>query len=95
MRIPEAHKFFAAPMNEQRNWTIGLVLDDAQIFACGIQRPFLNFRKAMRRRIAHRVLNKRIVPYADSGVAPPIETLPHIAAIAQPHSLFQDGRTTS
>src|SRR5690349_11326298 len=90
--VPDAHEIFTAAVDKHRNRAIGLIFDDAQVFAGGVDRPGLNFRKAMRGGEPHRVFNVRIIPNLDAGVAPPIKTVTHIAAIAEFYTLFEDRR---
>src|SRR5438552_5497518 len=81
--MPDAHEVFAASMDEHGYWSVGLVMDDAEILTLWIDRPSLHFRKPMRCGIAHGVLNLRIVPNLDGGIVPPIETMAYIASITQ------------
>src|SRR6202012_5862081 len=92
MRIPDAHELFAAAVNEERHGAVGLIFDDAEIFALSIDRPLLNRRKAVFCGVAHRILNYGVVPDAHAGVAPPVEALADVVAIAEADVLFEDGR---
>src|SRR5438552_7249722 len=91
--MPDAHEVFAASMNEQRYWSVGLVVNDTEIFTLRIDRPRLHFCKPMCCGIAHGILNLRIVPSLDGGIVPPIKAMAYVASIAQPDVLFENGRT--
>src|SRR5438876_10617088 len=92
-RVPYTHEVLAASMNKQRNWSIRLVTNDAEILAFWIDWPPLHLRKPMRCGKTHGVLNLRIVPNLDGGIVPPIKTMAYITSIAQRDVLFEDGRT--
>src|SRR5437660_32050 len=92
-RVPYTHEVLAASMNKQRNWSIRLLTNDAEILAFWIDWPPLHLRKSMRCGKTHGVLNLRIVPNLDGGIVPPIETMAYIASIAQRNVLFEDGGT--
>src|SRR5207245_11236063 len=91
--MPDAHEVFAASMNEQRYWSVGLVMNDAEIFTLRIDRPRLHFYKPMCCGKTHGVLNLRIVPNLHGGIVPPIKTMAYITSIAQRDVLVEDGRT--
>src|SRR5207249_8948416 len=90
--MPDAHEAFAASMDEHGYWSVGLVMDDAEILTLWIDRPSLHFRKPMRCGIAHGVLNLRIVPKLDGGIVPRIETMAFMASITQRDMLFENRR---
>src|SRR5467141_3104563 len=91
--MPHTHEVFPASMDEQRHWTVGLVVYDAEILPLRIDWPPWHFRKPVCCGKMHGVLNLRIVPNLHSGIVPPIETMPHIASITQRDALFENGGT--
>ncbi len=93
VRIPDAHERFAAAVDKQRHRSFGVILDYAEVIAVGFDWPGLHFAKSVAGREAHGILNSRIVPHLHSGIVPPIETMPHVAAIIQRDSLFEHRRT--
>ena len=90
--IPDAHKVFAASMDEQRDGAIRLVSDDAEIFSLPIDRPSLYFGKSMCGGKTHRVLNPGVVPNLHAGIVPPIKTMAHLTAVAERGALLQNRR---
>ena len=91
--VPYTHEVLAASMNKQRDWSIRLVTNDAEILAFWIDWPPLHLCKSMRCGKTHGVLDLRIVPNLDGGIVPPIETMAYIASIAQRNVLFENGGT--
>src|ERR1700694_5993306 len=91
--IPDAHEVFPASMDEQGYWSVGLIMNDAEILPLRIDGPRLDFRKPMCRRKAHGVFDLGIVPNLHGSIVPPIETMTYIASITQHHMLFKDGGT--
>ena len=57
-----------------------------------IDRPGPDFGESVRRCIAHGINDLRVVPRVDAGIVPPVESVPHVAAIVQGDPLFQHGR---
>src|SRR5580704_211062 len=92
-RMPDTHEVFPASMDEQGDWSVGLVAYDAEILPLSIDRPCFDFREPMCCGEAHGVLNLRIVPNLNSRVVPPVETAAHIASIAQSDALLENGGT--
>ena len=66
-----------------------MIAKNTQIEAV-INRPRANFREAMRRGKAHGVDNLRIIPCLDASIVPPVETMPHVAPVAERDALFKD-----
>ena len=93
VRIPHAHKWFAASVHKKRHGALGVILNNAEIIAIGFDWPGLYFPKSMACCEAHGILNPRVVPHLDPGVVPPIKTMPHVAPIIQRNPLFEHGRT--
>src|SRR5205823_14639157 len=55
--IPDAHKVFAASVDEQRHRAIRLVANDTEVFAAVVEGPSLHFREAVRGGETHRILD--------------------------------------
>src|ERR1700682_5752975 len=91
--IPDAHEVFPASMDEQGNWSVRLIMYNAEILPLRIDWPRLDLRKPMCRSKAHGVFDLGIVPNLDGSIVPPIETMTYIASIIQRDMLFKDGGT--
>src|SRR6267154_1808344 len=90
--IPNSHEIFPAAIAEHRNRTFGVIADYAIVHAVLIHRPGMDFGKAVGSGEAHGVCNLRIVPRADAGIIPPVETMSRVAAIAKSNALLQHRR---
>ena len=59
---------------------------------CASIGPSFDCGETVLRGVAHRILDNGVVPDADAGVAPPIEALTDVVAIAEANVLFENGR---
>src|SRR5947207_14755115 len=80
--VPHTHKVLAAAVDELRYRPARVIAKNTEIETV-INRPRANFREAMRRGKAHGVDNLRIIPCLDASVVPPVETMPHVAPVAE------------
>ena len=89
--MPHSHEVFAAAMDKLRNRSAGVIANDTEIETI-IDRPGSDFGEAVRRCKPHGINDLRVVPHSDAGVVPPVETMPHVAAVIQRDPLLEHGR---
>ena len=87
----DAHERFTAAVYELGNRTARLVAYHAQVDSGRVDRPGFHLGETVAGGPAHGIPDFRVVPHAHSGVVPPVESMPHVAAVVEGDALFQYG----
>ena len=91
LRVIHRHVRLAAPVAEARHGSELVVADDGVVGALRIDRPRIDIGEAVRRRVRHRIDDPAVVVHLHTGVRPPVEAMPRVAAVVERRVLLERG----
>src|SRR5581483_2117666 len=89
VRMINRHVRLAAAVAEARHGAELVVSNHALIYPGSIHRPSINVGEPVRRGEFHGINNPAVVPYLNTGICPPIETVTGVTAVVQNRFLLE------